>query len=350
MNKYYAEDIVCDWVYRENKYTDEELHLVLEAIKYRVKHKQMNLWEPMFYYFANNQFNLSLMYAHKFYADAVKTHDKFGKSSADNWLGDHYLYGLGTNKDYKKAYMYYMDALNIDKNDLYALYDLAIMYLNGYYVKRDLDKYHEIITKLFNSDNCRNNDENDPYESMGPEIYQHYAYCLRDKGGKNNLKLAEKYLKKSREELVKFLYYNDWDDSYKQLVEVDENIEVLNEILLNADNSNKKTCISVGKKTTNRKLVKLIEDELSNYNKLSIEGDIYTLINLPKTNNEYTIKFVYDNVVYEIFAKKYKKSKMYYRFLEKNYRNMEELIRKGSIENVEIRQLVGKIKSINIII
>ena len=217
--------------------------------------------------------------------------------------------------------------------------------------KKNLDKYHEIITKLFDSNNCRNNDENDPYESMGPEIYQHYAYCLRDKGGKNNLKLAEKYLKKSREELVKFLYYNDWDDSYKQLVEVDENIKFLNENLLNADNLNIKTCISVGKKSTNRKLVKLIEDGLSNYNKfISIEGDIYTLINLPKTNKEYTIKFVYDNVVYEIFANKYKQSKMYYRFLDENYRNMEELIRKGSIENVEIRQLVGKIKSINIII
>ena len=350
MDKYCAEDIVYNWMYKEEKYTEKEYHLVEDAIKYRVKNKLMNYWEPMFYYFSRNNFKLSLLYAHKFYNNSVKKHNFSAKSSACNWLGDHYLYGFGTVKDYKKAYIYYMEALEIDKNDPYALYDLAIMYKNGYYVKRDIDKYHEIITKLFNRENYFNSDENDSFESIGSEIYQHYAYCLIDKGGKTNIEKAKKYLKKSREEIVKFLYFNDWDGSAKQLSELDDNIVILNNLIKEIDNSQIQHYISIGKKSKSKRICDIISSETKNcidYGK--VDGDIYTLIRLPRTNKEYQVKFSYNNNIYTIFAKKYDNNKMYYNFLNKNYRNMEEFIRNANIGNTEIRQLINDIKSIYII-
>ncbi len=83
-------------MYREEKYSNEECHLVEQAIKYRVKNNQAYFWEPMFYYYSNNQFNLSFLYAHKFYNNSVKEHNTFFISSACNWLGDHWTRNIPT--------------------------------------------------------------------------------------------------------------------------------------------------------------------------------------------------------------------------------------------------------------
>lgn len=350
MDSSLAEEIVCDWMYRDQKYSMQDLFLVENAIKYRIKNKETNFWELMFYYYSNNQYKMSLANAHKYYDYSVKNKEMVNVCTAANWIGDHYLYGLGTVKDYKKAYNYYIKALEIDKESPYALFDLAIMYRNGYYVEKNIDKYHDIIIKLFNNCDYKDGEENDSFESMSAEIYQHYAYYLLDKGGTSNIRLAKKYLKKSREEIVTFLYYNDWDSTVKQLIEVDDNIRNLNNQLLDVDLSNEHTCIIVSKKFFKNNNSLLLDNCINDYKIINVKGDIYTLIDLPKTNKEYVIKFKYNNETYTIFAKKYETNKMYYKFLDNNYRNMEELVRKAVINNIEIRQLQSRINLINIII
>lgn len=76
----------------------------------------------------------------------LKSAAEQGDIRAQSQMGDAYLFGeYDLNVDYKKAFNWYQKAA--DQNDAKSQYNLAIMYLNGYGVKKDLSKSVEYYSK-----------------------------------------------------------------------------------------------------------------------------------------------------------------------------------------------------------
>lgn len=76
----------------------------------------------------------------------LKSAAEEGDIRAQSQMGDVYLFGeYDLNVDYEKAFNWYKKAA--DQNDAKSQYNLAIMYLNGYGVKKDLSKSVEYYRK-----------------------------------------------------------------------------------------------------------------------------------------------------------------------------------------------------------
>lgn len=76
----------------------------------------------------------------------LKSAAEQGDIRAQSQMGDAYLFGeYDLNVDYKQAFNWYQKAA--DQNDAKSQYNLAIMYLNGYGVKKDLSKSVEYYSK-----------------------------------------------------------------------------------------------------------------------------------------------------------------------------------------------------------
>lgn len=76
----------------------------------------------------------------------LKSAAEEGDIRAQSQMGDVYLFGeYDLNIDYEKAFNWYKKAA--DQNDAKSKYNLAIMYLNGYGVKKDLSKSVEYYRK-----------------------------------------------------------------------------------------------------------------------------------------------------------------------------------------------------------
>ncbi|MGC9659562.1 hypothetical protein BFR77_08900 [Acinetobacter pittii] len=76
----------------------------------------------------------------------LKSAAEQGDIRAQSQMGDAYLFGeYDLNVDYKQAFNWYQKAA--DQSDAKSQYNLAIMYLNGYGVKKDLSKSVEYYRK-----------------------------------------------------------------------------------------------------------------------------------------------------------------------------------------------------------
>lgn len=90
------------------------------------------------YYYDDLKFDIAL----KYYEMAAE----YGLASAYMCLGYIWYYGRTGTKDYEKAFNYYTLAKNAGST--IAVYKLADMYKNGYYVEKDYDTYCKIIEEL----------------------------------------------------------------------------------------------------------------------------------------------------------------------------------------------------------
>lgn len=91
------------------------------------------------YYYDDLKFDIAL----KYYEMAAE----YGHASAYMCLGYIWYYGRTGTKDYEKAFNYY--TLAKDTGSTIAIYKLADMYKNGYYVEKDYDTYCKIIEELY---------------------------------------------------------------------------------------------------------------------------------------------------------------------------------------------------------
>ncbi len=323
LHKYTIDEIYDDWLYRERKYDDKDLFIVEEALKCnRDKHLFDCDWYLMFFYNDCGDNDLSFEYALRFY-DRMKwnySHNMQFKNayiSACEWLGDHYCRGQGATIDYEKAYKYYMNALALDENDTYALERLACMYKYGYYVKKDLKKYFEISKNLYDNGIFHDNETNEAFENQKVEIYQHYADYLFHIGNKEK---AVEILKEAKLASIEYLHDVADNTGFRRMKEIVRNIYGTKSL----------------KQELNKKRIILCISDL--YNLYQFNFDICCRIN-----------FVYKKKLHEINILKYKNDYFYLNFQNKNYKNLTDLIFHGTIETIEIRQLINQINNIEIL-
>ena len=119
------------------------------------------------YYYGRKQFDL----AEEYYLLAAEL--KY--ESAYACLGYIYYYGRTGKPNYQKAFEYYSKAS--EAGDITSAYKVADMYRNGYYVKKDYQKYTEIIKSLY----PKIKDTRNLFDPL-PEIYSRLAKIYKNEG------------------------------------------------------------------------------------------------------------------------------------------------------------------------
>ena len=119
-------------------------------------------------YYARKDYNLAL----KYYEMAAA----LDYEPAIQGLGYIWYYGRTGTIDYQKAFHYFSSL----KHNIVAQYKVADMYKNGYYVKKDYEKYRQIIETLY--DEVK--DIDNAYAPI-PEIFTRLA-SIRKKDGKTD--------------------------------------------------------------------------------------------------------------------------------------------------------------------
>lgn len=159
---------------RDNYYdltnpSEDDKFLYTEALDYLISETKdpdyMNELGAMYY--SDRNFDLAL----KYYEMAAEAGNLYATSN----LGYIWYYGRTGQKDYKKAFYYFDKARQM--GDLISEYKIADMYKNGYYVKKDPEKYKEIIEGLYPKvKNARQLDE--PL----PEVFTRLAKIRSEEG------------------------------------------------------------------------------------------------------------------------------------------------------------------------
>lgn len=151
------------------KFTDDEEFMFIEAMNFLIE-EEKNPGDMMWlggYYYEQKRFDLAL----KYYEMAASLE----YDEAYECLGYIWYYGRTGERDFKKAFKYFSKLR--DKGDLVAAYKVADMYKNGYYVEKDVDKYKDIIEKLYvKVQSC--GDVFDPV----PEVYTRLARIRTEEG------------------------------------------------------------------------------------------------------------------------------------------------------------------------
>jgi len=110
-----------------------------KILPWHVQNVLMGLKHP---YVTDDKIQLKVfLYDTKFYFDRNNRNLKKAlknDSNAQLEVARYYFYGLGGNKNYKKALEWYKKAANLKDSD--AAYMQGVIYLNGYGVKKDLNK------------------------------------------------------------------------------------------------------------------------------------------------------------------------------------------------------------------
>lgn len=134
-------EAIRDAFSRKENPTEEEFFAFTEGMGYLIE-KVKSPEDMMFLggvYYDLKHFDLALKYYEM--AAAYDFRDAYAG------LGYIWYYGRTGKKDYEKAFQYYSKAAEM--GDLPSAYKIADMYKNGYYVKRDCNKYKEIIKGLY---------------------------------------------------------------------------------------------------------------------------------------------------------------------------------------------------------
>lgn len=121
--------------------TEEDIFLYAEAMDYLITttkdpYAMMGLGG---WYYARKQFDL----ARKYYEMA----SAYDIDEADECLGYIFYYGRTGERDFEKAFQHYSRSRK--RGNLVSAYKVADMYKNGYFIKKDYDKYKEIIESLY---------------------------------------------------------------------------------------------------------------------------------------------------------------------------------------------------------
>lgn len=131
------------------RYSEDDFFMYTEAMQYLIEETK------------SDQYMLELGCAYNYRKDYELARKYFElASSCDNeyaklYLGYIWMYGRTGVFDYKKAFEYF-SAL---PHNINAQYKVADMYRNGYYVKKDPDKYKEIIEALYKQ--VKSSDDNE---------------------------------------------------------------------------------------------------------------------------------------------------------------------------------------------
>lgn len=135
-----AKEIARDFFDNQNP-SEEEVFLFTEAMNYLIEeeHDPAAMMDLGGYYYEIKRFDLALKYY-----EMAATYDY---DPAYECLGYIWYYGRTGERDYKKAFEYFIKMM--DKGNPVATYKVADMYRNGYYVEKNQAKYEEIIEKLY---------------------------------------------------------------------------------------------------------------------------------------------------------------------------------------------------------
>ena len=127
--------------YQKTNPSEDDRFLFAEALDYLIRETK----DPDYMvelggmYYEQHWFDLAL----KYYELAAEYDSLYAISD----LGYIWYYGRTGGKDYEKAFHYFDKARQM--GDLIAAYKVADMYLNGYYVEKDTEKYKQIIKDLY---------------------------------------------------------------------------------------------------------------------------------------------------------------------------------------------------------
>lgn len=132
---------IKDSFYAKSAPTDEDVFLFTEALNYLIEETKnpRYMLELGGYYYGVRNFELALKY--------YETAAEYKFVDAYDALGYIWYYGRTGKCDYEKAFKYF--SLSKESGNLQAAYKIADMYKNGYYVKKDYEKYKEIIEELY---------------------------------------------------------------------------------------------------------------------------------------------------------------------------------------------------------
>ena len=182
-----AQTIRERFAYQDNL-SDEDFFLYSEAMQYLIEQTKNSgyMLELGGVYYERKDFDLALKY--------YEMSASFGNEEANICLGYIWYYGRTGTVDYKKAFEYYLGA----PHHINALYKVADMYKNGYYVEKNYDKYKEIIEDIY-----AHKIEQEKYYI--PEIYTRLAK-IRSKDGRTDE--AIRLYREARKQLAFRIYHN----------------------------------------------------------------------------------------------------------------------------------------------
>ncbi len=172
----------------EDNLSEDDFFLYSEAMDFLIEQTKNSgyMLELGGVYYERKDFDLALKY--------YEMSASFGNEEANICLGYIWYYGRTGTVDYRKAFEYYSGA----PHHINALYKVADMYKNGYYVEKDYDKYKEIIEDIY-----AHKIKHEKYYI--PEIYTRLAK-IRSKEGRTDE--AIKLYREARKELAFRIFHN----------------------------------------------------------------------------------------------------------------------------------------------
>jgi len=285
MNIPSAEQIVIDYEQKKDR-DEEDLFMVTEALSFLISARK----DPrdMMYlgsiYYERRDFDL----AQKYYEMAAG----YDYEPAHACLGYVYYYGRTGEPDYEKAFAHYKRSA--DLGNLQSAYKVADMYKNGYYVAKDEDKYAQIIEGLWPKIKSAKYTQ-EPF----PEIAVRLA-GIRAKQGRTNEAIS--LYMRAKDFLAQRLQYDPFFGNFTIMKGLVHDLSALQPIE-------------------------------------AISMDFYDLYEVLKT--PCTVSFYYKNKPYDVTATP-EDGVPVIAFDGRYFRNIDDFMQKGTIENEPLTTVAGK--------